>query len=97
MSHFFYFFCHIHLHLHVCACTFTPKQKKHETRKQIKAIVGLLAYPGLSPNPFSDNNYRWPILVALFPTMFCWFSPYAEYRAWKKEEEKKKVGIVALE
>jgi hypothetical protein len=45
-----------------------------------QAVVGLIAYPGLSPNPFPDNNYRWPLLVAGAPALLCWYSPWLESR-----------------
>lgn len=48
-----------------------------------QATAGLIAYPGLSPNPFGGGRgaYRWPLLVAVVPSLLCWRSPWLETRA----------------
>ena len=48
-----------------------------------QATAGLIAYPGLSPNPFGDKRgaYRWPLLLAILPSLLCWRSPWLEMRA----------------
>jgi len=51
-----------------------------------QASAGLIAYPGLSPNPFGDKRgaYRWPLLVAILPSFVCWRSPWLEMRSTAK-------------
>ena len=60
-----------------------------------QAAVGILAYPVLSPNPFPDGDWRWPVLVSAAPSLlFAYLSPCAEARAEAKEEEEKEFPAV---
>lgn len=54
-----------------------------------QASAGLIAYPGLSPNPFVDERgaYRWPLLLAILPSLVCWRSPWLEMHSTAKARQ----------
>jgi len=44
-----------------------------------QGIVGLIAWPGLSPNPFGASNFTPVLIICLVPTFFLYYVPYQQY------------------
>jgi len=60
----------------------------------MQALVGLIAYPGLSPNPFPGRDYRWPLLLAAAPAVFCWYSLWIEGKTSKASAKEQAVEVI---
>ena len=53
----------------------------------IQGVVGLLAFPGLSPNPFGPTAFAQPLLwILLPPTAVLLYFPYLQWRLERKGE-----------
>ncbi len=45
----------------------------------VQAIIGLVAWPGLSPNPFGATDFTPVLLICLLPTLLLAVVPYRQY------------------
>ena len=54
-----------------------------------QALAGLIAFPGLSPNPFGDQN-QYPLLILCGPTLLTLSSPWLEARAEREAARTEK-------
>ena len=55
----------------------------------IQGVVGLLAYPGLSPNPFGPQAFMQPLLwILLPPTALLLYFPWLQWRLERKGEAR---------